>query len=226
MGYRREPFEVGEWYHCYNRGIDKRSVFESEFDSDRFLQSLYLCNNADAVGRSDFDHFKHARIFQIERSEPLVAIGAYSLMPNHFHLLLQEITDGGISRFMHKLGTSYTMYFNEKNTRIGNLFYKPFRSRRVSHESHFRHLPHYIHLNPIELFEPGWKKGVTKKQLRDIERELSEYRFSSYMDYRGGKRPEGAILAPAARKLFREELADTMSLLSDAKGYYAALELS
>ena len=226
MGYRREPFEVGEWYHCYNRGIDKRSVFGSEFDSDRFLQSLYLCNNADAVGRSDFDHYKHARIFQIERLEPLVAIGAYSLMPNHFHLLLQEITDSGISRFMHKLGTSYTMYFNEKNTRVGNLFYKPFRSRRVSRELHFRHLPHYIHLNPIELFEPGWKKGVTKKQLRDIERELSEYRFSSYMDYRGGKRPEGAILAPAVRELFMEELADTMSVLSDAKGYYAALELS
>ena len=217
---------MGEWYHCYNRGIDKRSVFGSEFDSDRFLHSLYLCNNADAVGRSDFDHYKHARIFQIERLEPLVAIGAYSLMPNHFHLLLQEITDGGISRVMHKLSTSYTMYFNAKNIRVGNLFYKPFRSRRVSRELHFRHLPHYIHLNPIELFEPGWKKGVTKKQLRDIERELSEYRFSSYMDYRGGKRPEGAILAPAVRELFMEELADTMSVLADAKGYHASLELT
>lgn len=226
MGYRREPFQIGEWYHCYNRGIDKRVVFDSESDSERFLQSLYLCNDEKRAGRSDFDYYPHPRIFTIQRFAPLVSIGAYSLMPNHFHLLMQEKVENGISKFMHKLGTSYTMYFNEKNGRVGNLFYKPFRSRRVSNDSHFSYLPQYLHLNPIEMFEHGWKKGVLRRSLRELQRELSAYRFSSYMDYSGHRRPENSILDPNAASLLMGLSTNPLTILSEANEYYSQLKLS
>jgi putative transposase len=223
MGYRREPFEIGQWYHCFNRGIDKRAVFDSEIDGERFQQSLYLCNNENRFERSNFDYHPHARVFTIKRSSPLVSIGAYSLMPNHFHILIQEIIEGGISRFMHKLGTSYTMYFNEKNERVGNLFYKPFRSRRVSHEAYFMHLPQYIHLNAVEMFEPRWKEGRLRRSAEAIDSELRKYRFSSYIDYCDVIRPEHAILDPSASKALSVSK-NPGRMVREAVAYYSNLK--
>lgn len=222
MGYRREPIVVGEWYHCYNRGIDKRTVFESESDYERFLQALYLHNGEESSGRNNFEHFPHTRIFSIKRGKPIVAIGAYCLMPNHYHLLVREIIEGGIARFMHRVGTSYTMYFNLKNQRTGNLFNKPFRSRLVGREQHFRHLPQYIHLNIAEVFDPEWKKGTVRSTCV-LEEKLRKYRFSSFMDYQKVKRPESVILDPVSVELLKEGMPSPRVLLEDAAAYYRSL---
>lgn len=222
MGYRREPIAVGEWYHCYNRGIDKRETFESEGDCERFLQAMYLCNGEHTPGRSDFEHYQHARIFSIERGDPIVAIGAYCLMPNHFHILMQEIVEGGISRFMHRLGTSYTMYFNMKNRRTGNLFNKPFRSRLVRREGHFKYIAQYIHLNAAEIIDRDWKVG-TKKSAREIERKLREYPYSSFVDYYGGKRLERSILDEQSLSVLKHGMSGVRTLVEDAIDYYSSL---
>ena len=82
---------------------------------------------------------------------PIVEILAFVLMPNHFHLILQQKVDSGITKFMHKLGTGYTMYFNEKYSRVGHLFQGRFKAVLVEKDHHFLYLPHYIHLNPLDL---------------------------------------------------------------------------
>lgn len=151
----------------------------TRIDYERFLGLLYICNSTETIHRSDLYSRSLAEIFTIKRREPLVGIGAFCLMPNHFHLLLKEIRHGGISLFMRKLGTAYAMYFNIKYERTGNLFIKPFRSRHIRDDEYLQYVIQYIHCNPAELFEPMWKKGEVK-ELKELEKKLLEYPYSSF----------------------------------------------
>ena len=223
MAYRREEFEQDEWYHCYTRSIDKKVVFDTDRDYERFLQALYLCNGTRAIRRGAMYSPSHDRLLSLPRGNRLVSIGAYCLMPNHFHLLLQEITDGGISTFMQKVGTSFSMYFNVKRQHVGNVFIKPFRSKRIDDDAYLRHVVQYIHLNPAELFERDWKSGHVRN-MQSLEQNLKTYRYSSLPDYEGTKRLENSILDTEAMSMFdkRPALRDT---LIEAAEYYADLPL-
>lgn len=220
MAQRPIPFQIDEWFHCYNRGIEKRLVFESEDDSERFLQILYLANSTSTLHRSNLSQRTTDEIVSLQRSGTLVSIGAYCLMTNHFHLLLKEIVDGGITRFMQKLGTAYTMYFNKKNGRMGNLFMKPFRSRHVGEDCYFQHVVNYIHCNSAERFEPGWKKGAVRDMDR-LEKRLLGYRYSSFPDFAREKRDISAILSRDAFNVYRHTTPRKM--LDDAHAYYASI---
>ncbi len=224
MAYRRTPFVPGEWYHCYNRGVDKRTVFETVPDYERFLEALYLSNNIETSQRGTFYRLPHADVMHLERQEPIVAIGAYCLMPNHFHLLIKEIVEGGITKFMHRVGTSYTMYFNVKRERVGNLFVKPFRSKHIADDIYFKRVAQYIHLNPVEIFEPQWKKGVVDNTAA-IEEKLKKYPYSSLPDYHGSKRLENVILDREAVKLLKEDMPPINELIPDMSTYYAELDV-
>ncbi len=221
MAYRREEFAVDEWYHCYTRSIDKKTVFETKGDYERFLQALYICNGTRTIRRGTMYNPSHERLLSMPRGNPLVSIGAYSLMPNHFHLLLQEITDGGISTFMQRLGTSFSMYFNVKRQRVGNVFIKPFRSKHIDDDAYLQHVVQYIHLNSAELFEREWKTGYVKN-IASLERKLKTYRFSSLPDYEGVKRPEGSILDTQTMSMF-DKRPTLRSTLIEAAEYYANL---
>ena len=107
-------------------------------------------------------------------------------MPNHFHLFLRQAVDSGISRFMQKLGTGYTMYFNQKHDRVGGLFQGGFKAARIERESHFLYLPHYIHLNPLDLYMPSWRDGRIIDPHK-VFKFLESYRWSSYLDHTGKK---------------------------------------
>lgn len=222
----RTPFAPDEWYHCYTRGVDKRKVFESDADYNRFLQLLYVCNSRTPIHRSNFVGATPEHIFSVERGEPLVSVGAYSLMPNHFHLLLKDLSESGdgVSKFMQKLGTSYTMYFNKRRDRVGNLFVKPFRSKHVHDDSYLGRIAQYIHFNPIELFEPGWKQGSVRST-RAIERRLNEYEFSSLPDYsREGKaRPQKVILDEEIMEFLEDGRPSLAESLDEMREYYASL---
>ncbi len=190
---RSFAFAPGEFYHVYNRGTEKRDIFSSRVDYDRFLVLLYLCNQTDVVhlqlqGRT-------LKELSGERAgEPLVAIATYCLMPNHFHLLVHELQDGGLSKFMQKLMTGYTMYFNKKNDRSGSLFQGKFKATHVADDRYLRYLVSYIHLNPVKLIEPKWKEsGITDRTA--AERYLAQYGPSSYRDYLDETRPENVILS-------------------------------
>jgi putative transposase len=223
MGYRRVPFAIGEWYHCFSRGIDKRIVFVDRDDFRRFQQLLYLANDIAPINRDNFYHRSHDEMFRVPHSKQLVAVGGYCLMRNHPHLLLQELVEGGISKYMHKVGTGYAMYFNVKNQRIGNLMVKPFRSKHVDDDVYLRHVVQYIHLNPAEVFEHGWKKGIVKND-RHLEEKLREYEFSSMMDYFGEMRAERAILDRKAMEMISDGMPPLRTIIRESQAYYEEME--
>ena len=225
MSYRRTPFAPGEHYHCYTRGIDGRLTFQDKEDYERFQESLYLCNDIKAFDRTDFLKYPHARIFERRRAKELVAIACYSLMPNHFHIGFQEIEEGGSSKFLQKLGTSYSMYFNAKYKRVGGLFVGPCRSRHIATDRYFRHVAQYIHLNVAEIFDTAWKLGLAKN-IKGLERRLSEFAFSSLRDYVGTPRPERAILNPETMRLVASGMPRLNTVLIEAQEYYKSLEIS
>ena len=222
MAYRRHEFAPDEWYHCYSRGVDKRRVFTNTADYERFLQGLYLSNDTQAITRGNFQHRSHTDILRLPRTKALVLIGAYSLMPNHFHLLLKELEPGGVTKFMHKLGTGYTMYFNAKYERVGNLFVKPFRSRHIGDDRYFKRVAQYIHLNPAELFESEWKKGSVKS-ISKLEASLRTYRYGSFVEYCGQTRPETTIIDKDAMDLLRSDAPKINQILNEALAYYRDL---
>ena len=134
---------------------------------------------------------------KIKEEERLVNIGAYCLMPNHFHILLKEKEEGGVSKFILKLQTSYSMYFNIKNGRSGNLFQGKFKAKYVDDDEHLRYLFAYIHLNPVKIKDPeNWEQKIIPNPAQ-AKKYLNNYRFSSYPHYLGEKRKEDVILNPS-----------------------------
>jgi len=182
----------------------------SRSDRDRFLALLYLANQSDPVDLK-LQGSTLLEITERRTGEPLVEIVAYCLMPNHFHLLTRELEDGGISKFLQKLTTGYTMYFNKWHERSGSLFQGRFKATHVADDRYLRYLISYIHLNPIKLIEPKWKESGITNQAR-AERYLEEYAQSSYLDYLGKKRLEEMILS-------REALPEYFSSGADFKTF-------
>ncbi|MDP3763152.1 MAG: transposase [bacterium] len=196
---RKDPFVSGEYYHIYNRGIDKRIIFRSNKDYERFIMLLYLANSNESF-RLDNILNKEKKVFAevliIEKDKPLVSIGAWCLMPNHFHLLVRQENDGGITRFMRKLGVGYSMFFNIKYERAGALFGGLFKSKLIgTKDNYMRQLFGYIHINPLEIKFPEWKNKINKSS-QDMEKFLESYRYSSYLDYIGEDRQERNIIKP------------------------------
>jgi len=199
----------GEFYHVYNRGTDKRVIFKNVNDHKRFTVLLYLCNSTRALSVADEmrSGIHYDDLFQLDRERRLVNIGAYCLMPNHFHILLQEIDEGGLSQFMKKLGTSYSMYFNNKYNRTGGLFEGRYKARHAWGDTYLRYLFSYIHLNPVKIIDPTWKEtGIANKT--KAKKYLDSFLFSSYLDYKGTIRVENSILNSEA---FPRYLSDDIS---------------
>ncbi len=213
---RTTAFAPGEYYHLYNRGTEKRIIFLDEEDHNRFVSLLYLCNSGIPIHRSDYRTNSLRGLFLINRETTLVDIGAYCLMPNHFHILLREHADGGVSMFMKKLLTAYAMYFNKKYERTGTLFEGPFRSRHVSRDEYLKYLFAYIHLNPIGIIDAGWKKKRIGNKAA-ANRYLNEYEYSSFLDYAGGVAPrwQSAILNKLAFPEYFEKRNDFEIYLKD-----------
>src|SRR3989344_2453420 len=178
---KKPVFIPGEIYHVYNRGVEKRNIFVNDRDRERFLFGLKLFNTPKAVNISDFSEVE-PREWILE--DELIEILVFVLMPNHFHLLIREKQERGIISFMQKLGTGYTMYFNKKYERVGPLFQGKFKAVLVKDDSHFRYLPHYIHFNPLDMFEPQWREN----RIKNVEQCLSflkSYKWGSYQEYIG-----------------------------------------
>lgn len=216
----RSPFGIDEWYHCYNRGVDKRTVFEDVGDYNRFLLLLYLGNGSVPLHIANLKDKNIRAVLEdtsIERGEPLVEIGAYTLIPNHFHLLLKEIREDGIAMFMQRIFTAFTMYFNKKYERTGALFAGPFKSRHVDDDRYLKQIVSYLHLNAAELFDPKWKDGLGNIEI--IQERLVEYPYSSLPDFLGHERPERKILGNSIYELF-DTIPTLKEIVNDANAYY------
>jgi putative transposase len=196
---RKDPFVTGEYYHIYNRGIDKRIIFKLGRDYERFMMLLYIANSdSEKSFRLDnlinHSHKSFNEIMVLDKGEPLVSIGAWCLMTNHFHLLIRQEVDGGITKFMQKLGTAYSMFFNIKYQRKGALFGGVFKSNLIEADDRYmQHLFGYIHINPLDIEFSGWKNKIKKSSV-DMKKFLESYRYSSYLDYAGKDRIEKNII--------------------------------
>lgn len=222
MTRRNEPFVVGEWYHCYNRSIEKRIAFEDVRDYHRFLELLYLANDQSPLRRDDIGTRKFEEVLRIPRGKKLVAIGAFCLMPNHFHVVLKEVSEGGITTFMRKIGTAYTLYFNSRHERMGNLFLKPFQSRPVSASHPLQHLVSYVHCNPVALSEPSWKTShVVDPQF--LGERIAAYPYSSLSSHTGAQTPTRAILDGEIFSLART--VPIQKMLREARQYCADADM-
>jgi REP element-mobilizing transposase RayT len=144
----REPFVEGEFYHVYNHGVEKRNIFSDEYDTQRFLDSMRMFNSEEPIGSIYEQSFnRDSKLGDETAKSKLVNIVAYCLNPNHFHLLLEQASEKGISEFMKRLGGGYTWYFNNRNKRRGNLFQGVFRSSHVTTNEYLLHVSAYVNLN-------------------------------------------------------------------------------
>lgn len=187
---RKFNFSIEEFYHVYNRGTEKRPIFLDKSDYYRFEKLLYLCNSEKSIV---FRDVSVGGVYEHDRGETIVDVGAYCLMPNHFHLLLREKTETGISIFMQKVLTAYSSYFNKKYGRTGSLFEGVFKATHADTDEYLKYLFSYIHLNPVKIIDPKWKEnGITDRKA--AKKYLAGYSHSSYLDYMGTKREESRIL--------------------------------
>ena len=181
----------GHVYHVYNRGVEKRKVFLDDDDCFRFIHDLFEFNDmAPAINLAYHirrpGQSKAIGLPKIER-EPrklLVELLAFCLMPNHFHLMVRQKMENGVSLFMQKVGTGYAQYFNKKYERVGPLFQGKYKIEIVKNDAHLLHLPYYIHANPLYLTMPEWSERELKNHKQALQF-LESYRWSSFPDYTG-----------------------------------------
>lgn len=145
------------YYHIYNRGVEKRTIFEDKQDYKVFLDHLKFALSAPSSGIELKKTFTLQGLpFQGIPHQPRnfykkIELIAYCLMPNHFHLLIKQLDETSLKSFMTSLITRYSMYFNKKYNRVGSLFQSVYRATLVNDESYLLHLSRYIHLNPSEI---------------------------------------------------------------------------
>jgi len=140
-------FAIGEYYHIFNRGTDKRTIFNEPNDSGRFFQSMIEFNAEKPIGSIYENSFRKETTDVVKPDKPLVSFLAYCLNPNHYHFILRPLSDKGIERFMHRLGTGYTNYFNEKYKRNGVLFQGKFKATHIDTNEYLLHVSAYVNLN-------------------------------------------------------------------------------
>jgi len=142
---RKQAIVTGEYYHIYNRGVDKRNIFNDKKDLYRFIESVREFNKVEGV--VSLANLRKTQIESKPLSKPLVAIVVYCFNPNHFHFVLKQLVDGGIAKFMQKLQGGYTYYFNVKNSRSGSLFQGTFKSQLMNSENYFNKILGYTNKN-------------------------------------------------------------------------------
>lgn len=166
MPYRLVSFTNQNFYHTFNRGVNKQEIFNNPNDYERFLQTLYYYQFSGPKPR--FSTHRRFRNKDFSNNPKIVEIICYCLMPNHFHFLLRQIKDKGITEFISKVSNSYTKYFNTKHRRIGPLFQGEFKAVLIETDEQLVHVSRYIHLNPF---------------VAELVNDLTIFPYSSYNNF-------------------------------------------
>ena len=191
MPIKRPQLINGEIYHIVIRGVGDSLIFKNKDDYYRGIFSLYEFNTTEPIEiRKQREKRKTAKRSGGQTSanarKLLVEILAFWFMPNHIHLLLKQIRNNGITKFMQKLETGYATYFNKKYNRKGHLFQGRFRAVHIKTNEQLKNVFVYIHTNGISLIEPTWKE-IGIKNPQKVIKFLENYKWSSYPDYIGKK---------------------------------------
>ena len=169
-----------EFWHLIGRGVDKRDIVLDDKDRVRFIHDLYVFNDI----HSTPNFVVKSRHKEQPKRDVLVDIHSFCVMNNHYHLLVSERVEKGISFFMKKLNMGYAKYFNERYDRSGALWQGKYKKVLIERDAHFLYIPFYIHLNPLDYTHPKWRKGEVKNTDEALK-SLLEYRWSSHLDYLG-----------------------------------------
>ncbi len=179
MAERKQSFAVDEYYHLYNRGAEKRVIFQDVKDYQYFQFLMFICNTKKSLVLRDIGK-------NFDRKETIIDIGTYCLMPNHFHILVREKMDCGVSTYMRKLMTAYSMYFNKKYKRTGKLYENVFKATHCKEDRYLRYLYSYIHLNPAKLIDKNWRENKSKDPTKLLDHVFS-FHYSSLPEYVRGE---------------------------------------
>jgi len=192
MPIKRPQLINGEIYHIVIRTVEGLKLFRNQKDYLRMIYDLFEFNNKESTS---WEHRKYSengsRNIKKEKGRErklLVELLTFCLMPNHVHLLVRQIKDGGISKFMQKIGAGYGIYYNNKYHRSGHVFQGKYRIVHIKNDKQLITVFVYIHTNPVAILIPNWKeRGINGRELQKILKFLESYRWSSYPDYLGKK---------------------------------------
>lgn len=180
---RREIIATGEHYHLFSRGVNRENIFLDESDQIRFMFLLLHQQSSKRfknVGRNVQAYQKYKSFVPYPSSLNKITNGRhveivnFAIMGNHFHLTAKEVTEGGISKYMHRVLLGYSKYFNNKYKRKGHLFESRYRVVHIKNNTQLLHLSAYIHKNP--------------KEIREWRGREYQYPWSSLSDYVGDNR--------------------------------------
>lgn len=205
MPYRKIGFDNANVYHVFNRGVEKRKIFSTDYDRNRFLETFFYYQFANP--KPKYSTYKRFRTQDFDKNPKIVEIICYCLMPNHFHLMIRQLEDGGIQEFVRKLSNSYTRYFNTKNKRVGPLFQGVFKAVQIETDEQLMHVSRYIHLNPY---------------VSNLVKNLEDFRYSSYPDYVGLR--DNQLCNKELVLGFFKNIGEYKSFVTDQKSYGAELE--
>src|SRR3989339_449021 len=185
---RKIPFVVGEYYHTYNKTVFGINEFSDRDNAYKLAQTFLLANST--TSSQAFDYLRNDRhpmlknAIEIKNSgEKLTDILCYVIMPNHYHLLLREIKEGGITDFLRRSSTSIAKYINTKKETRGPLFEGNFKSKHIDSNTYLLHLSLYIHLNPLDFItNNNWRENKME-DWGNIFKKLTDYRWSSLRSY-------------------------------------------
>ena len=200
---------TNQYYHIYNRGVDKRDVFMSKKDLDRFVLSVKIFNTIEPVGGlykiSQFDSLKDQK-----EKGTLVSIVCYCFNPNHFHLILKQEVDGGVSEFLKRLLGGYTKYFNQVHNRSGALFQGRFKSHPIDNDQYFMKIFPYVNGNYLVHDIPQNKLDLVLSS----DREYDQMNFNLVSK----KEAEEIIDIYGSSKDFKKESINIASLIREQRG--------
>jgi REP element-mobilizing transposase RayT len=187
---KREKLVSGEYYHIFNRGVEKRSIFKDRKDMERFLKCIVEFNRREPIG-SLYENYFYEKKFGNRVSKKLTDIVCYCLNPNHYHFILKQSTDQGISKFMHKVMLGYTKYFNQKYDRVGPLFQGPYRLVHIKSNEQLLHAGVYINLNfkvhgaRDNFFRSSWSEYIHENNPKELcEKGIILKQFKNPVEYK------------------------------------------
>jgi len=172
-------------YHALNRGVDKRTIFLDNQDRARFVHDMFEFNSDKPSNHT----YRNKMVDIVSRPSginKLVDIHGWCIMHNHYHLLLSDYTENGISLFLRKLNVGYAKYFNERYKRVGTLFQGRTKKILIDDDAYFLHILNYIHFNALDTLSTAtdWRSRKIANSSSALEH-LKKYRWSSYLDYSG-----------------------------------------
>ena len=190
---KNPKFAIGEFYHVYNRGTDRRKIFSNTNDLQRFYKSMDEFNTTLPIGSIYEASFLDPSILSKRKRKRLVKFIAYCLNPNHYHFILQQIITNGISQFIKRLSGGHAWYFNNKYKRSGALFQGPFKAKFIDSNEYLLHLSAYVNLNfkvhqlgdqVAKLVKSSWEEYAVDQRFGLCKKNIILDQFNSAKEYK------------------------------------------